>query len=145
MRLYVNTTYEIFLFYIQRHFLCVFKWSAITCIIIFFSTAAASLAVGLSVFFFILFCVVIPIAIVLIYCCVFGRLQHTLGGRTVVRTTVTTTVNTPARVPAAAAVTTAAMVCFFLHTLVFSYPVPLHSETCECVLYLEVFFLFGRI
>ncbi|CAI8027511.1 SCO-spondin [Geodia barretti] len=34
--------------------------------------SAASLAVGLSVFFFILFCVVIPIAIVLIYCCVFG-------------------------------------------------------------------------
>ena len=108
---YVNTTYEIFLFYIQRiFFVCLNgqRRNVDTCIIIFFSTAAAGLAVGLSVFFFILFCVVIPIAIcVLIYCCVAGPLQHALGGSTVVRTTV----NTQAQVPAAGVVTTRAMVC----------------------------------
>jgi hypothetical protein len=72
-------------------------------------SAAAGLAIGLSVFFFILFCVVIPIAICfLIYCCVAGPLQHALGGSTVVRTTV----NTQAQVPAAGVVTTRAVVCF---------------------------------
>ena len=64
------------------------------------------LAVGLTIFFFILFCVVVPIAIcVLIYCCVAGALGTAFRSRPV------TTVTSHAPQPAATVVTTTAAVC----------------------------------
>ncbi|CAI8023506.1 Low-density lipoprotein receptor-related protein 4 [Geodia barretti] len=53
--------------------------------------AAVGLAIGLSVFFFVLFCVVIPIAIcVLVYYCVAGPLRQVLsGGSTTIQTVAT--------------------------------------------------------